>query len=457
MIELHILLVEDDKDIQASFVDTVKIFNERETANEAKRQQNIEKALTGLRQAEAEFNAAALEANSEDKTLKKTEKRLKDELDSKKKAYDKLLKPDSAIDALDNHKKKSVEVIIKNNLQEVKELTVKDFLNIDIIIMDIHLGKDEPEGGNQAIEFLASLYSRTPIICVSGTPESIMDHPLIIHKRARDTGDYEQDILFALKVKMTGLIDVLKGKGHINKTIYNALTLSVTPNLKEWLGYIDFLQYEHIRDGIFRVFSNHINKILENSEESFILQEFYLNLTEEEIRNKNIIKTGYILKSKEVYYVALNPPCDLTLRKDGDCKADRLFLCEVESFAKYIENNYNDAYQKDNNKEKFIKTKLESLIKNNASHNHHFLPKNTFFEYSCLDFVKIKTILQDELEANYGIEPIMIAPSFVANITSRLAAYYARQGQPDIRLTKTQQDAVITATVSALNSTLATP
>ncbi len=64
----------------------------------------------------------------------------------------------------------------------------------DGIIIDMKLGNDH-KGGNEVVRRLHDLSISVPVIFVTAYLDLVEKHPLIIHKRSRDTDTYESDLL----------------------------------------------------------------------------------------------------------------------------------------------------------------------------------------------------------------------------------------------------------------------
>ena len=64
----------------------------------------------------------------------------------------------------------------------------------DGIIIDMKLGNDH-KGGNEVVRRLHDLSISVPVIFVTAYLDLVEKHPLIIHKRSRDTDAYESDLL----------------------------------------------------------------------------------------------------------------------------------------------------------------------------------------------------------------------------------------------------------------------
>ncbi|MEM8452862.1 response regulator, partial [Morganella morganii] len=69
---------------------------------------------------------------------------------------------------------------------------------------------------------------------------------------------------------------------------------------------------------------------------------------------------------------------------------------------------------------------------NNKTGYYHWLPKVDFFPGGTINFRRVSTYSECELDTDFHKSNLQISPSFIKDIVSRFSSYYARQGQPDI-------------------------
>lgn len=341
-----------------------------------------------------------------------------------------------------NTEKEVLYTTVKN-LDELRDnLSSSSF---DIAILDLKIEND-PDGGNMVLPIISEGLLRIPVLFVTGHPDNVVSNPLIINIRPRDKGSYTDDLDLAFKIHNTGLTHITKSTGKLNKIIFDSLTNSIFPAIKKW---IEHSEQDNIitQDAILRVINNNIGKKL--SDEGVSLpEEFFLHLEETDRTNKKYLRTGYLVKIeglKQIHLV-ISPECDLVVRESGTCNTDHLILVEFDEFKNSIDiffpkaaNKPNIQARKDHIKERII----NQYSQNKASDNYHYMPNSDHFEAGCLNFRKIKSLNEQEIEEKITILPIMVSQPFMKDISSRFARYYARQGQPNIQTSVSNLDRIV--------------
>ena len=342
---------------------------------------------------------------------------------------------------------KEVTYTTVKNLDELREkISVSGF---DIAILDLKIENDL-DAGNKVLPIITEGLLRIPVFFVTGHPENISSNPLIVNTRSRDTGSYTDDLNLAFKIHNTGLTHITKSTGKLNKIIFDSLINSIFPSIQNW---IEHSEQDNLitQNSILRVINNNIGKKL--SDEGLSLpEEFFLHLEETDRANKKSLRTGYLVKIEglEQIHLVISPECDLVVRQNESCNTDHLILVEFDEF----KNSVDIFFPKINNhstneaKKRHIKEKIPNYIKNNASDNYHYMPSSVHFEAGCLNFRKIKSLNEQEVEEKITILPIMVSQPFMKDISSRFARYYARQGQPNIQTSASNLDRIINQLVS---------
>ncbi|SSV07250.1 Response regulator of citrate/malate metabolism [Acinetobacter baumannii] len=319
------------------------------------------------------------------------------------------------------------ETIVENYEQALKVID-KTF---DAIILDLALNQNH-QGGNDIAKKLEENNIRVPILFVSGNHGNVQENPLIISKRSRDDGDYEDDFYKILEVYKTGLTNILGGRGEIEKKLSEIFKNTVIPELEVWIKYAldDTTDLKQTEKALLRLVVNHLTHLLEDDEMLSYPEEFYVYPVKDEV-----LRTGTLLKSKKTddFYISLSPACDLA-QHNGKCKTDRLLIAEIEPITN-IKNAIYEALkdqQEGPKKRRNIEKQLSSYFNNNYSNYYHSLPKIQKFPGGFINFRKAKSLTEEEVENDYEIKDIQISSPFVKDILSRFSSYYARQGQPVI-------------------------
>ncbi len=327
-------------------------------------------------------------------------------------------------------------VVFKNqshNLDVNYEIVenVRDAVNIidesyDGAIIDLRLGTNE-EGGNEIVQELYDAFTKIPIIFVTAYANSVVDHPSVIKKRRREVGTYHEDLLLFQQIREIGLTYIIGGRGLIEQQLRDVFLNNLLPQIKTWISYGETYKEtdpKRTEKALLRYTLNHLYQLLEEDDENYFPEEFYLHPT---VTDK--ITTGNIVKETKTnqLFVVLSPACDLVIRKDGEFKTDRILLVEIESENNVVNTALDGIKKKDSKKRK-----LRDVSNNNYTDYYHWVPKTDFFDGGFLNFRKLHTLKKAVFDEKFEKPSIQISPFFVKDIVSRFSSYYARQGQPDI-------------------------
>lgn len=337
----------------------------------------------------------------------------------------------SSVDVF-NHKHKDslfVDCKIAENIDDAMREIDGSF---DGAILDLKLG-EEDDGGNKILDKIDISLIRIPVIFVTGFPDLVNDHPIIIRKRARADGEYETDFELLRDIKSTGLTHIMGGRGLIEKTLNEVFLKNLLPHLEAWKVY-GKSDPSRTEKALLRFTLNHLMQLLDDDEDKCFPEEVYIYPPLSEG-----LKTGSILKEKEGgnYYVILNPTCDLVIRKGGLINTDRILLVKIDE----EQNVYGHILKnKEENEQK--REIIQTILSNRRTLYHHWLPITTFFPGGFINFRKLSTFSKKDCVKKFGKPDIQISPHFVKDILSRFSSYYARQGQPDIERNKIIEDII---------------
>ena len=338
--------------------------------------------------------------------------------------------------------KDSVEVFKKqhNNLDvkyDIKE-NVRDVANIkdvsyDGAIIDLHLDGND-QGGNEIVQNLHDEFSKIPIIFVTSFADSVDYHPSVINIRRREDGSYHTDLLLFQQIRDIGLTHIIRREGLIDQQLREVFLENLLPQRDTWIRYGETYKEtdpKRTEKALLRYTLNHLFQRLEEDNELFLPEEFYLYPP---LPDK--ITTGSMVKADDQRFVVLSPACDLVIRKNGEFKTDRILFAEIESENDVVNISLNGITKKDRKKRK-----LRDVSNNNYTDYYHWLPPVKFkisdhdslnFDGGFLNFRKLEALSKKNFNAKFTESLIQISPSFVKDIVSRFSSYYARQGQPEI-------------------------
>lgn len=330
----------------------------------------------------------------------------------------------SCINAVNELKKEGKNIVldISEGVDKSKQLLLEETYHGAII--DMNLGESEGSG-NDIVELIHANKSRLPIWIVTGTPDDFdgVDGPFL---KVKSKGEIQYtDILNDfLKIYNSGITKVLGGKGIFDDLLLKIFEESIYPQLDTWKDYGE-LDPRASEEAITSHTINHMLYQLSNVRSNTFPEEFYLY----PIKN-NSASTGSIIQRNvdNIYFIILNPVCDLAIRDTGNCKAERALLIELQDIKIHIP-NYKLPNLNRSKTDYVIKMMRNSHL---DSKNLHFLPDTNFFKGGLVNFLKMITVTEQELNEEFKFTDFKVAPQFTKDIVSRFAAYYARQGQPEI-------------------------
>lgn len=319
-----------------------------------------------------------------------------------------------------------IELTERKSASEAKQ----DLLSteFDGAIVDLNLSSGDPSeaSGNEVLLEITKKH-RFPVLVVSGNLQNLSDQ---IHESGflktfdRDTPN---KVIFEclLKIHATGITRILGGRGLI----------------EEHLGYIfwnhlacDFADWEAgDRDSektLLRYVVAHLSEYLDlpsgAANEYYHEAEFYVIPP---IRKH--IATGDIIRKGDDRFIVLSPACDLAVRdvKDGKpiINTKSIVLAPVYELTRdvFINNGIikddDNARQRENTLSEIIKGQREKYV---------LIPEYRDITAGVVDLQNLVACTLDEfLKAD---RLATVTGAFLKDIQARFAAYYGRQGQPDL-------------------------
>ena len=219
--------------------------------------------------------------------------------------------------------------------------------------------------------------------------------------------------------------------GKWKKLLSKVFKKNIFPQIDKWIEHSEQDGQDKTKRALTRYTLNHLYHLLDDGQEHFFPEEFYLCPP-----MSDSITTGSIVKenASDQPFVVLSPACDLVSRNKGGFKTDRILLVSIEQEDNIMDEALKEIKKmRDNRKKKEkMKEKIEEVFKNNYTYYYHWLPKTDIFPGGFLNFRKLKALEEDCFREKFGKPMIQISPSFVKDIVSRFSSFYARQGQPDI-------------------------
>lgn len=317
-----------------------------------------------------------------------------------------------------NREKYSINLLFSKDLETAKDLIANN--NIDFLIVDLRLGKSDPEG-NSLINIVYELSLRIPTIVVTGTPEDVLDDTKIIKKFKKGESGVSEIINYLISIYNTGINEIVGKTGLIETAIMSVYQKGLMPTLSKWGSY-GMENSENTKKALLRYTINYLYELLDEETEKYYPEEVYIrNLDNEKLSTGSIFT-----KNNQDYFIVLSPACDLAIRKNGDYKTDSILLINIEETGEIVNPTLEEIKNitKKNDRLKKFYTNTETLY-------YHWLPCTSLFKGGIINFRKVISIPKESL-SDYTSCNVKISPYFIKDIISRFSSYYARQGQPDI-------------------------
>ncbi len=306
----------------------------------------------------------------------------------------------------------------------------------DGIVLDLKLPQDTD--GESFLSHLKELYSRIPVVVLSGTPWELDDeYKSTCLKSYVKAEQHEKEILDLLwDCKRTGLMNLIGGKGLFEKHLKTVFDKCIVPRFDEWRGLLQGADGGNAEVKASEALTRHIltclGFVLSNDTDVIQPEECYIPLTSDAEAYKYPVPGMIVSDANSANWLVLNPACDLALRltkkkrEDGRVeenvapKTQHIFLVAIESVSSVLDGRNSGEKKK--------------CYTNNADLNIHWLPNVKSFSGGFANFRVVAAEPCENFFDKYHLPetPLAIHPEVLKNIQSRFANYYARQGQPDI-------------------------
>lgn len=301
--------------------------------------------------------------------------------------------------------------------------------NFDGAIVDLNLSTGNPKeaSGNEVLLEITEKH-RFPVLVVSGNLENIdprIQESGFLKTFARDTAN-DRIFSFLLKIHATGITRILGGRGLIEQHLGEIFWKHLACDFDNWDA-----GDRNSEKTLLRYTVAHMSEYLDlpagdTANECYHEAEFYIIPP---IRKH--IATGDIVCKKSDRFIVLSPACDVALRgNNGDkliINAGAIVLAPI--FALSREAFLRRGLLKEDDGSRRSSSILDQIIKGKIQ-KYILLPEYRNIDAGVVDLQNLHTWSLDEfLEAD---RLATVTGAFIKDIQSRFAAYYGRQGQPDL-------------------------
>lgn len=320
----------------------------------------------------------------------------------------------------------TIEIIARRSADAAKEeLLAGDF---DGAVVDLNLSTGNPTeaSGNDVLAEITAQH-RFPVAVVSGNLENLDPHAPrsgFFKAFGRDTPNSEV-FDYLLRIYRTGITRILGGRGLLEQHIGEIFWKHLACEFETW----DAGGRDSERT-LLRYTVTHLSEYLDTpgggANGFYHEAEFYITPP---IREH--IATGDIVSVGDTRFIVLSPACDVAVRGVSDegpfINARSIVLAPVfnidrESFVK-------NGVIKEADGSGASKKQLEQIIKG-QNPKYVLLPAYRKIDAGVVDLQNLVSWPLDEFLAAKRLATV--AAGFIKDVQSRFAAYYGRQGQPDL-------------------------
>jgi len=291
--------------------------------------------------------------------------------------------------------------------------------HFDTIIIDIKLNNISGSGNN-IVETVKKHFLRIPCIAYTATPDDV-NEDFIIKKFIKATNSIDDVLDYTIKLKETGIPDILGSNGKIEEQLSNIYNNNIKPHIEYWIEN-NRVDADIEQSSLLRYITYCITESINQEYEKSLVKEIYIIPP----INSNY-KTGSIIQNKTncEIFIILSPECDMVLRENGLPKTDQILIVKIEEFKDIIKPELNGITSTEKKQKAIVK-----YLSNNHCGYYHYLPQCKLFDNKLINFRKITSINYDRLKEEYSIIAT-VTTAYVKDILCRFSNYYARQGQPD--------------------------
>ena len=287
---------------------------------------------------------------------------------------------------------------------------------IEFLIVDLKL--DNESKGKDLLQTIQKYGWRIPTVIYTATPDDAQDENYVLKTYKKGDTGIPEILNFIISIDDTGITKVLSRDGLVEDIINKFYQEIFINNQDSWRKR----QQENnktisnnsstadpkkmVQRSLLKILLNNLNAYIDYDEDKAYSEQFYIYPF-----SNNNISTGSILKEKnsENYFLLISPACDIA---NKNLKKFHLLSITQNPEGKNHKNSKN-----------FL---------NNTKNRFHYLPKIQQFNGGFVDFADINLCNNQDIVQKYDVLQLKIAEQFMKNIVSRFAAYFARQGQPDL-------------------------
>ena len=298
--------------------------------------------------------------------------------------------------------------------------------------MIVDLTLEDGEGvGNLLLQKLDDMHRRIPVVVFTATPAALR-FPYLLAKYKKGEKRYEDIFGLFMAVEQIGLSKILGCGGSIEAMLQHVFDVAIPPRVESWRSYANSNGFDKAEKALSRSVVEHLH-IAMDEDEPFAPDEFYIS----NLEDSDYVKPGEVLRRKTgdspgQYVVVISPACDLTLHGEP-CrpKSDVAQVCELELAETLLQKVDGSTSKK---QIAAVQAFNKKVFSNQHALYYHYFPTAVDFKDFVMNFRRLKTHTHAEITNEYVKTGYIVSPNFFRDIQARFAAYYGRQGQPELNL-----------------------
>ena len=319
-----------------------------------------------------------------------------------------------------------IELTARKSAAEAKQDLLSTEFDGGIIDLNLSSGDPGEASGNEVLLEITEKH-RFPVLVVSGNLQNLdgqVQQSGFLKTFDRDTPN-EEIFEYLLKIHATGITRILGGRGLIERHLGEIFWKHLACDFDGWdAGDRDS------EKTLLRYAVAHLSEYLDlpggAANEYYHEAEFYIIPP-----IRKYIATGDIVNKEGDRFIVLSPACDVAVRDDDGEKpvinTESIVLAPVYELARKVFLQKGILREEDNTDRR--KKILDEIIKGQRE-KYVLIPEYRNIAAGIVDFQNLITWSLDEYLTAERLATV--AGAFLKDIQSRFAAYYGRQGQPDL-------------------------
>ena len=319
-----------------------------------------------------------------------------------------------------------IELTARKSAAEAKQDLLSTEFDGGIIDLNLSSGDPSEASGNEVLLEITEKH-RFPVLVVSGNLQNLdgrIQQSGFLKTFDRDTPN-EKIFEYLLKIHATGITRILGGRGLIERHLGEIFWKHLARDFDGWDAGDRDSEKTLLRYAVAHL-SEYLDLPSGAVNEYYHEAEFYIIPP-----IRKYIATGDIVRNEGGRFIVLSPACDVAVRRVKDGKpvinAESIVLAPVYDLAREVFLQKGILREGDSAKE--CRNTLDKIVKGQRE-KYVLIPEYRNIAAGVVDLQNLVAWSLDEFLTAERLATVTGA--FLKDIQSRFAAYYGRQGQPDL-------------------------